>query len=149
MAPSNEDTSLPTSVLMFLSFRYAEMKVMDAIGEAGHDDLTLAQARVCARIAPRGSRLTDLAEQAQITKQSAGALVDQLERNGYVARIVDPSDARARLITFTEKGQSLVARARGAEQRVEGEFEQLLGASRMRELRESLSDLRKLVDPWR
>jgi hypothetical protein len=34
----------------------------------------------------RGTRLTDLAEQALVTKQTAGFLVNQLERGGYVRR---------------------------------------------------------------
>jgi MarR family len=42
-----------------------------------------------------GTRLTVLAEAARITKQTAGALVDQLERSGYVVRRPDPTDARA------------------------------------------------------
>jgi hypothetical protein len=42
-----------------------------------------------------GARITDLAERAQVTKQTAGFLVDQLERAGYVRRVPDPRDARA------------------------------------------------------
>ena len=55
--------------------------ILDALDAAGGsvDDFTPAQARVFQRIAPDGSRLTDLAEQAGITKQSAGFLVDQLD----------------------------------------------------------------------
>jgi DNA-binding MarR family transcriptional regulator len=42
--------------------------------------------------------VTDLAEQAQITKQATGFLVDRLERSSQVRRVPDPVDARARLV---------------------------------------------------
>ena len=63
-------------------------------------ELTWRQAQLAAQIAEHGSRLTELAEQAQITKQSAGFLVDQLERAGLVERAPDPADARARLVAL-------------------------------------------------
>src|SRR5215207_7111589 len=75
-----------------------ETRVFDELSAAGFDDITPAQARVFQRIAPGGSRLTDLAAQAGIMKQSAGFLVDQLERTGYVERVPDPADRRARLV---------------------------------------------------
>jgi hypothetical protein len=48
----------------------------------GFDDLTMAQCRLAQRLSPDGIRLTDLADQAQVTKRTAGALVGDLERNG-------------------------------------------------------------------
>ncbi len=53
---------------------------------------------------PAGSRLTQLAEQAQTTKQAMGQLVDALERGGYVERIPDPLDRRAKQIRLTDRG---------------------------------------------
>ena len=87
-----------TGLLLYLPYRAMERRVLEAVRAAGFDDVTPAQARVFQRIGPGGTRLTDLAEQALITKQSAGFLVDQLERAGYVERVPDPTDARARLL---------------------------------------------------
>jgi hypothetical protein len=87
-------------VALFIPYRYMEDRIFRAIQQAGFDDWTLAQVRVFQRIAPDGSRLTDLADQAQVSKQSAGVLVDQLERLGYVRRVPDPTDGRARLIVI-------------------------------------------------
>ena len=72
--------ALNVGVLLFLPYRAMETRVFEGLAAAGFADLTPAQARVFQRIAPDGSRLTDLAAQAAITKQSAGFLVDQLER---------------------------------------------------------------------
>ena len=77
-------------VALFIPYRYMEDRIFRAIQDAGFDDWTLAQARVFQRIAADGSRLTDLADQAQMSKQSAGVLVDQLERLGYVRRVARP-----------------------------------------------------------
>jgi hypothetical protein len=71
---------LNTGLLLYIPYRAMEARVFKAMAAAGYDDFTPAQARVFQRIAPGGSRLTDLTEQASITKQSAGFLVDQLER---------------------------------------------------------------------
>jgi DNA-binding MarR family transcriptional regulator len=101
------------------------------------------------RISPGGSRLTDLAAQAGITKQSAGFLVDQLERARYVERVPDPADRRARLVRIAERGARSVEVSRAIVARVEIEWTAHLGESRMAQLRSALTDLREITDPWR
>jgi len=135
-------------LLLFIPYRAMEARVFAALAEAGFDDITPAQARVFQRIAPGGSRLTDLAEQAQITKQSAGFLVDQLERAGYVERAPDPSDARARLVRIAERGARAIPLADEAVAEVEAEWTAHLGERRTAELRGILTDLRAFTDPY-
>jgi DNA-binding MarR family transcriptional regulator len=142
-------TELNVGVLLFLPYRAMEARVFERLAEAGFDDFTPAQARVLARIAPEGSRLTDLAAQAGITKQSAGFLVDQLERAGYVERVPDPADGRARLVRIAERGDRSVEVSRSIVAEVEAEWTAHLGAARMAELRGILADLREITDPWR
>jgi DNA-binding MarR family transcriptional regulator len=136
-------------VLLFLPYRAMEARVFERLAAAGFDDFTPAQARVFQRIAPDGSRLTDLAAQAGITKQSAGFLVDQLERSGYVARVPDPVDGRARLVRIAERGERSVEISRGIVAEVEAEWTAHLGPARMAQLRGLLTDLREITDPWR
>ena len=81
---------------MFVAHRSIERRVMARLAAVGADDITLAQSRVVQRLAPEPMRLTDLAEQAGVTKQTAGGIVDQLEAAGYLVRFPDPSDRRAR-----------------------------------------------------
>lgn len=96
-----------------------------------------------------GSRVTDLAEQAGITKQTAGFLVDQLERAGYGERVPDPADGRARLVRITERGAQSVAASAGIVAEVEAEWTAHIGVRRMDQLRRILADLREITDPWR
>jgi DNA-binding MarR family transcriptional regulator len=133
---------------MFVAVRHIETRVVEALIAKGYDDITLAQARVAARIADDGSRLTDLAAAAQVTKQTAGAMVDQLERAGYVERVPDPADARAKLVRFAPRGREVIAVARVVEDEIRGEWEQHLGVRRLRELTASLEKLREITDPW-
>ena len=65
-----------TGLLLYIPYRAMETKVFAAVAAPGFEDLTLARGRIFRRISPAGTRLTDLAEQAQVTKQAAGALVD-------------------------------------------------------------------------
>ena len=120
-----------------------------ALAEAGLDDITSAQSRLMQRLDPAGMRLTDLAEQARVTKQTAGALVDQLERAGYVMRRPDPSDARARLVTLSERGLAACSAAAAEVARVEQEWRRHLGDTAYRGLRNALIALRAVTDPYR
>jgi DNA-binding MarR family transcriptional regulator len=100
------------------------------------------------RIGPEGTRLTELAEQAQITKQTAGFLVDQLEKAGYVTRVPDPTDRRARLVRGAAKAWAAKEVADAVVAEVEKEWEEHLGKRRMKQLREALTLLREITDPW-
>jgi DNA-binding MarR family transcriptional regulator len=143
-------TDVPnTATLMFIGHRAVEARVMDALAAAGADDITLAQSRLLQRLDPRGMRLTDLAEQARVTKQTAGALVDQLERAGYVVRTADPSDARARLVTLSDKGLALCRTAAAEVARVEDQWREFLGDKKFQQMNDALIALREITDPFR
>lgn len=136
-------------VLLFIPYRAMESRVFAALASAGFDDFTPAQARVMQRIGPDGTRLTELAEAAQVTKQTASFLVDQLERTGYVRRGPDPRDGRARLVHVGERGAAARPVAEQAVAEVEAEWRADLGERRWRQLREALIQLRELTDPYR
>jgi DNA-binding MarR family transcriptional regulator len=72
---------------------------------AGFEDIRPTHGCAFRFIGPEGLRLTDLASLADITKQSAGEIVTDLERTGYVERIPDPIDKRAKLIRLTKRGE--------------------------------------------
>lgn len=139
---------LNIGLMLFIPYRAMENQVFVRLAEAGYDDFTIAQARVLQRIGPNGTRLTELAEQAQVTKQTAGFLVDAMERTGYVERVPDPTDGRARLVRIAERGMRAVAIAAEAVREVETEWSAHLGQRCMDELRQTLTKLRALTDPY-
>jgi DNA-binding MarR family transcriptional regulator len=135
-------------VALFIPYRYMEDRIFRALQDAGFDDWTLAQTRVFQRIAPDGSRLTDLADQAQMSKQSAGVLVDQLERLGYVRRVLDPTDGRARLIVIEERGRRAAKVAMATSNEILSEWMAFLGTRNFTLLHQILDQLREITDPY-
>jgi DNA-binding MarR family transcriptional regulator len=131
---------------MFIAGRHVERRVIDAVHSAGYTDLTLAMARLAARIHDNGSRLTELAEAAGVTKQTAYILVEQLVAAGYVRRTPDPTDRRARLIRIEPRGRRVQKVARQVEAEVLQEWQAHLGARDLERLTDALTRLREITD---
>jgi len=140
---------LNIGLLLFIPYRALENRVFAALANAGFDDITTAQARVFQRIGPNGTRLTELAQAAQVTKQTAGFLVDQLERAGYVERTADPSDGRARLVRITPRGARTIPISAAVIADIEAEWTAHLGPEHIDHLRKTLTALREITDPYR
>src|SRR5688572_26943918 len=109
--------------------------------EEGFGEITPSHGLVFQYMKEEGSRVTELASQAGMTKQSMSALVYQLEEHGYVKRRDDPHDARAVLFIFTMKGQALKSKAQQLNYSFEKKWEQKLGASQYQKFREMLEAL--------
>src|SRR6202035_776684 len=143
----DDEQRVDLGVSLFIPYRYTEDRMFRAVQDAGFDDWTLAQCRVFQRIAPDGSRLTDLADQAQVSKQSAGVLVDQLERLGYVRRVPDPTDGRARLIVIEQRGRRAREVAKVTLDEILSEWKAYLGTRNFTLLHQILDQLREITDP--
>ena len=135
------------ATLMFVSYRAMDERVRRAMQEAGYD-VTVAQSRLAQRIATEGSRVTELADRAQVTTQTASLLVAALEREGLVERIPDPSDGRARLIRLSARGREAAGQAMQVVRGVEQEWTEHLGAELAGQLRDGLVKLREITDPY-
>jgi DNA-binding MarR family transcriptional regulator len=138
---------LNVGLLMQAAFRSMEQRVLTALAGAGFGDITVAQARIVAQVDADGTRLTELAARARITKQTASFLVDQVERAGYVERVPDPGDRRARLVRLTDRGRRVSAFAGSVADRVQQEWAEHLGPEAMRNLRQAVTSLRLITDP--
>jgi DNA-binding MarR family transcriptional regulator len=136
-------------ILLFVAYRALEQRAHDALVAADITDITLAQARIAARIGPHGTRVSELAEQARVTKQSVAFLIEQLEATGYVERVPDPADRRARLVRLTARADRVVTAANTEVERVLAEWAEHVGADRLRQVHDTLLDLREITDPWR
>ena len=86
-----------------------------------------AHIHITRHLAVGGSRLTDLALSAGMSKQAMGDLVDQCEAWGIVRREADPYDRRARRVVFTESGLAWLEAFRCAVAQAEDEFRQAVG----------------------
>ncbi len=86
-----------------------------------------AHVHITRHLALEGSRLTELAERAGMTKQAMGDLVTQCEAWGLVTREADPHDGRARRVRFTPAGLAWLAAFRKAVAQAEAEFRAEVG----------------------
>jgi DNA-binding MarR family transcriptional regulator len=133
---------------LFVAYRALEQRAHDAVTAAGFTDITMAQGRIAARIGPHGTRVSELAARARVTKQTAAFLVEQLETAGYVERVPDPADRRARLVRLTRRAQRVVEVADTEVAGVLAEWADHVGTDRLREVTATLVDLQEITDPW-
>ena len=118
------------------------------LAERGYPDLRPGHAALFLTVDRRsGSRLTDLAEQARLTKQAMMSMVDDLEERGYVRRVPDPNDSRAKLVRLTASGRRAAAECRRAVQALEQRTRRLLGDRSYDGLRDALELLSEPIEP--
>ena len=138
---SSRDARPNLGILLREPYQEIVSRVASGLATAGFDDLRPAHTAVFQHIAAEGSRLTDLAASAQITKQSMGYLVDYLEERGYVERRRAQHDRRTALICLTDRGWAQIRAALAVIAETEREWARLLGQARMEQLRDLLADL--------
>lgn len=108
------------------------------VAETPYGDIRPGHGCVFGNIDPEGSRLTDLAERAKMTKQSVGEVTTDLEQRGYLERVPDPNDGRAKIIRLTERGRAAQALGRELIDEIEHEWAERFGAERVAALRDAL-----------
>ncbi len=112
-----------------------------AFAAAGLDGIRPAQSVALLPLAAGGLHASDLAERLGVSRQAIAQAVTPLERHGYVTRMPDPADARAQLIQLTPRGRRVLRVMRSAAEKLERQWQQLLGERRLGELRETLQVL--------
>ena len=128
-------------VLLREPYRIANDQLHGRFADRGHPEIRTPHGNVFAYLDDAGTRVSVLAERAQVTKQSMAELVAHLERHGYVERVPDPSDGRAKLVRATKQGNQLYAIAREFVEETEAEWTRRLGRQKMRQLRGLLEEL--------
>ena len=108
------------------------------LADTPYNDIRISHGCVFGNIDPDGTRLTDLDERARMTKQSVGEVTSDLEQRGYVERVPDPSDGRAKIIRLTERGRAAQSLGIGLIDEIEQEWAERFGADRVAVLREAL-----------
>ena len=111
------------------------------LAEHGHPNIRIAHGNVFQFLDDEGTRVSELAARAQMTKQSMGELVAHLEAHGYVERVPDPSDGRAKLVRPTASGQATYPLAVEAIAEVEARWAERIGEPKLHRLRALLEEL--------
>jgi DNA-binding MarR family transcriptional regulator len=111
------------------------------IAQRGHPEVRAPHGNVFGFLDDEGTQVSELARRAQITKQSMAELVAHLERHGYVERVPNPADRRARLVRATARGAEVYAIAREVVAELEQRLVARLGPKRFAQLRELLEEV--------
>lgn len=117
-------------------------RLFDALArEPGFEMVRPPYAIVLRNMSPKGSRITDIARRAGVTKQAIGQLVTQMEADGIVEVVADATDARAKLVRIPAANRARHERVAKIAQGLAKEMEAKLGAEGVRELHRLLSKL--------
>jgi DNA-binding MarR family transcriptional regulator len=130
--------------MMRLGWQWVRDQIYSGVVAAGYDDLNPAHVGLIRYPTLDGQRPTKLADQVGITKQSVNDLLGHLERRGYLVRVPDPGDGRARVIRLTARGQRLEQTINTEARTAELRIADILGPRRFAQLRRSLELLSEL-----
>lgn len=137
---ADSSDELNTIAMLGRAYSLLGFKIVDGVVGAGFPQKP-SHSALFAQIKLEGSRLTDLARGANMTPQAMGELVDELESLGYVVRLPDPSDRRAKLITLTKNGQACMAAGLATIDSLEDQITSRLGERGHAQLRRMLQKL--------
>lgn len=129
------------AILLREPFRAMNEELIVRLAERGHPEVRYVHGSVFQYLDDAGTRVSVLAERAQVSKQAMAQLVAHLEAHGYVERVPDPADRRAKLVRTTARGRAVFAIVREFVAELDARLVARLGAAKVRQLRALLSEL--------
>jgi DNA-binding MarR family transcriptional regulator len=131
--------------LLRVPWEAVRARMLERLHAAGFDDLEPPHLNVLQYPGPDGTRPSELAARLRISKQALNYLLGQLERLGYLGRVGDPDDLRAKRIQVTARGNAAIEVIRAAVREVEREWERAIGPERFALLRGLLGEVASLA----
>ncbi len=144
--PSDGEDRRMIGALLRIPREAALHRVLEGLEAAGFGDVRPAHFTVFQHLPSEGMRLTDLAEAALMTKQSMGYLVDDLETLGYVERVPEPGDRRAKLLRLTPRGRQVDNTVRDVIRQLEAQWAERLGEQEYAQLTRLLRALIAMLE---
>jgi DNA-binding MarR family transcriptional regulator len=111
------------------------------VAQHSFDDLRPRHGAVLAYLDDEGIRLVDLARIAGRNKQTIAAILDELEKLGYVYRATDPADRRAKLIMPTQRGLEVMQLSDEILADIEAHYAEQLGQRRYAQFKRALRSM--------
>ena len=123
--------------------------LMEKNTSLGYEGLKVSFSAVLANMSFEGSKLVDIAERTNMTKQALGQIANEIEELGYVKRVPDAKDGRAKNLVFTTSGIQLISASIRAVMEIEREFSDLIGEEKMSQLKSIINELATAIDDKR
>ncbi|MEM8749175.1 MAG: MarR family winged helix-turn-helix transcriptional regulator [Pseudomonadota bacterium] len=150
--PSTHDTSSPdkgdNALLvdhigadLWRAFRAYEAVMYAQVDALGFPDISVADSEILVLIGGRGARLVDIARARRVSKQAAHEQIQSLVRRGYLQTEPDPTDRRAKRVSYTQKGLAFAMALAGVKRDVHQRVLKTLGPTQLAELRALLGKI--------
>jgi DNA-binding MarR family transcriptional regulator len=133
--------------LLRIPFETVRDRMLAGLHQRGYTDLIAAHLNVLQYPGPDNVRPSELAARTHMSKQALNYLLGQLEQFGYLTREDDDTDQRSKRIHLTPRGRAAIKAIREIVQEVEADWEQQLGAPKLAQLRELLTQLHAITAP--
>ncbi|MFI0444263.1 MarR family winged helix-turn-helix transcriptional regulator [Actinomadura sp. 6N118] len=132
---------MPLPTLLTQAKDIALERLHQRLADEGFEGVRYVHGSVFRFIDPEGSRLTTLAERSRLTKQAIAELVGELEDHGYVERVADAGDRRAKIIRLTDQGKMAQVAAARILTDIEQRWALHLGGDQVTLLRRALEEV--------
>jgi DNA-binding MarR family transcriptional regulator len=121
------------------------IRIADGLRERGHK-LTVAVTHIVINLPAEGLGMSALSARAGLSLQRAGQLVAQLEEDGYVKRVADEEDGRARRVVYTRRGKRLLRDIDALVAETNAFLASIVGKDRFEQLRADLARLDRVLN---
>jgi DNA-binding MarR family transcriptional regulator len=129
------------AILLREPLRVLNEELIARLAAEGHSEIRLPHGNVFQYLDDEGTTVSTLAERAHMTKQAMAQLVAHLEGQGYVERVPDPADRRAKRVRATARGRDVYAIVRRFVADTDARLDRALGAAKVQRLRGLLEEL--------
>ena len=113
----------------------------------GYPWVAEARGAVIGHLRPGGLPQSQLAGLLGVSKQAVQQFVDELVEEGAVERIVDPADARSRIVRLTRRGIAFIEEGNAVKRKIEARYGTRLGQKRLDALNAALDELAAEAEP--
>jgi len=127
--------------LLNKTYRYMSDLAGDYLKSIGYENFRVGHIVALVNIEVEGTSIKTLAACAGMTKQGMSKLVKELQEQGFVLGEKDPSDARALIVKYTEKGLQAMVDWRKCTNYINQKFGEVLGENKLETLKDLLSEL--------
>lgn len=141
--PQAERDATAASVNLGLSYDLYESRLWRPLGARGLARSSFHVLMLLRHAQPEGLQLSEIGDLLITSRANVSGLVDHLEQKGYVKRVIDSHDRRARLAKLTKKGETLIEEAMPAQVKRSVAFFSNLTLNEVQQLTQLLQKIRQ------
>jgi DNA-binding MarR family transcriptional regulator len=123
------------------SYRFMSELAAPFLRERGYTNFRVGHIKALVNIDLEGTNINTLAQRASITKQGMSKLVKELQAEGYVESVKDPTDARALIVKYTDLGIQCMIDWKDCIAHIDRKFAEIIGVEKLENVKETLSIL--------